>query len=329
MSAEAGWRILVTGGSGFIGTNLIEGLLALGVGQVVNLDASPPRCSEHAPLWRRCDLLDATGLEAVARDTRPTHVLHLAARTDLHGSTSRDYAANTEGTRNVLQALEGLSAPPRLVVASSRMVCRIGYRPRAADDYCPPNAYGASKVQTERILSGSGYGGGWSVVRPTSIWGPWFGVPYRDFFLAVARGRYRHPGEARIRKSFGYVENTVAQLVGLLRAERSEVDGLVGYLADYEPIEVLDLARRVAAAAGAPPVRSVPMPLLRVAAAGGDVLKRLGWREPPLTRFRLDNLLTEMLHDLEPVRHVVPTLPTSLDVAVRQTVDWMRSDGLL
>jgi len=43
--------ILVTGGSGFIGTNLVRRLLALGE-QVVNLDSSAPRDPEHGHLWR-------------------------------------------------------------------------------------------------------------------------------------------------------------------------------------------------------------------------------------------------------------------------------------
>ena len=51
-------RIIVTGGSGFLGTNLIEHFLANGV-ETLNLDSVPPRNNEHAPCWRDVDLLDA------------------------------------------------------------------------------------------------------------------------------------------------------------------------------------------------------------------------------------------------------------------------------
>ncbi len=322
-SADA--TTLVTGGSGFIGTNLVERLRELGR-PVVNFDRAPPLNPVHSDLWREADLLDRAGVAAAVRETRPAAVFHLGARTDLAGESLADYAANTEGTSNLLDALQELPDPPPLVVASTRMVCRIGYQPRTDDDYCPPNAYGESKVETERITRDSGYPGNWAIVRPTSIWGPWFDVPYRDFFLAVARGRYRHPSGARVRKSFGYVENTVAQTLALLDAPEA-VRGRVFYLADYEPIEVLDWAERIGEATGARRVRTVPLAALRAVAAAGDAASRLGWKRVPLTRFRLDNLMTEMVHDLEPIRAVLPELPVGLDQGIERTVTWLRARG--
>jgi GlcNAc-P-P-Und epimerase len=265
----------------------------------------------------------------VVQSVDPTHIIHLGARTDLEGQTVSNYAANTEGTENLLSAAASIDPPPRLIVASTRMVCRIGYQPRSDLDYCPPNAYGQSKVEMERIVRGSGYDAAWLLIRPTSIWGPWFGAPYRDFFLAVARGRYRHPAGGRILKSFGYVGNTVHQILGLMQAPDPRVTGRVFYLADYEPIEVLDWARRIQAETGGPAVRTLPIGILRAVAGGGDLLKRLGWREPPLTSFRLSNLLTEMLYDLEPVRALVPDSPVSIDEGVKRTVAWLHASGAL
>lgn len=103
------------------------------------------------------------------------------------------------------------------------MVCEIGYQPRGETAVCPPNAYGASKAQMEELVRAAAYPGTWLMVRATSICGPWFDVPYRGFFLAVARGRYRHPAGARVLKSVGYVGNTVEQLIGLLAAEPSAI----------------------------------------------------------------------------------------------------------
>jgi nucleoside-diphosphate-sugar epimerase len=320
--------ILVTGGSGFIGTNLI-GRLQAADQEVVNLDPAPPRNPEHRELWTNGDLLDPAATREVVQSVDPTQIIHLGARTDLEGQTESDYAANTVGTENLLGAAASVDPPPRLIAASTRMVCRIGYQPRSDRDYCPLNAYGESKVEMERIVRGSGYRGAWLLVRPTSIWGPGFGAPYRDFFLAVARGRYRHPAGGRILKSFGYEENTVHQILGLMQAAEARVTGRVFYLADYAPIEVFDWARRIQAETGGPAVRTLPIGILRAVAAGGDVLKRLGWREPPLTSFRLNNLLTEMLYDLEPVRALVRDLPVSLDQGVERTVAWLRASGAL
>ena len=315
-------RVLVTGGSGFIGTNLIERLLESEI-SVKNVDTAIPANPDHGPMWEPVDINDRDALIAAVTDFDPTHVFHLAARTDLGGATVADYVTNTQGTAHLIEALARLEEPPVLLVASTRMVCRIGYRPSADDDYCPPNAYGQSKVETERILHTSGYPGTWLVVRPTSIWGPWFGVPYRDFFLTVAKGRYRHPARQRMRKSFGYVENTVHQLIELAGSCPETVHGRTFYVADYEPIEVFDWATRIHQATGGPPIRTVPLGVLKGVATGGDLLKRVGWREPPLTSFRLANLLTEMVHDLEPVRAVAPDLPVSLDDGVSRTAAWL------
>jgi nucleoside-diphosphate-sugar epimerase len=325
---QGGSRVLVTGGSGFIGTALIERLREAGR-QVISLDPAPPRNPEHHDVWRGGDLLDASATQELVGSFCPTHVVHLGARTDLRGKKLSDYAVNTEGTRNLLTAVAAVDPPPRLIAASTRMVCTIGYQPRSDTDYCPPNAYGESKVAMERIVRAAGYPETWCLVRPTSIWGPWFDVPYRDFFLAVAKGRYRHPAGAPILKSFGYVENTAHQILGLMQAGDASVNGRVFYLADYAPIEVLDWASRIQEATGAPAVKTVSRRTLRVVAAGGDVLGQLGWREPPLTSFRLANLVTNMVYDLEPLRALVPQLPVTLDHGINRTVAWLRAFGVL
>ena len=320
--------MLVTGGSGFIGTNAVERLTGL-AGAVLSLDRAQPSMPEHLHLWRETDIRDSSALDAAVADFGPTHVVHLAARTDLHGASPDDYLANTEGTANLVRALATLDSTPRLIAASSRLVCKIGLRPRDDHDYSPPNAYGRSKVEMERLIRESSYPGSWVLIRPTSIWGPWFGEPYRDFFLAVAKGRYRHPAGRRILKSFGYVENTVDQIASLLGAPADAIHGRVFYLADYEPIEVGDWADLVRRATGGPEVKTLPVGLLRALAAGGDVLGRLGWRSPPLTSFRLANLLTEMLYDLDPIRRLAPELPVTLSEGVARTAEWLRSIGAI
>ena len=319
-------RILITGGSGFIGTNLIEALLRQGH-TVLSADAAGPRNPVHAPIWRKLDLCDRTGMLALVQDFGPEVVYHLGARTDLHGSTPADYAANTDGVRNLIAAIQQTGGVGKVFFASSRMVCRIGYQPKADDDTCPPNAYGESKVETEKIVRAANLDATWCLFRPTSIWGPWFGVPYKDFFMTVARGRYVHPRGRRIRKSFGYIGNSVHQLCALLTAPEALYHRQTFYLAD-PPLEVLEWARLISAELGRSPPREIPMAVLKLIAAAGDAAKALGYKEPPLTRFRLDNLCTEMVHDTHLIERIAGPGPFSLSDGVRETVAWLRSaDG--
>ncbi len=123
------------------------------------------------------------------------------------------------------------------------------------------------------------------------------------------------------------MENTVHQILGLMQAPEDRARGRVFYLADYEPIDVLEWAQQIQAETGGPAVKSWPIGILRTVAAAGDLLKRLGSREPPLTSFRLNNLITEMVYDLDPVRALVPDQPVSLDEGVERTVAWLQAAG--
>jgi nucleoside-diphosphate-sugar epimerase len=92
-------RVLVTGGSGFIGTNLVEHFASRGY-EVCNFDIASPRNPVHLPYWVKGNLLEAKGLRALVRDFDPEVIFHMAARTDLGGRSIRDYE------RQILLALK-------------------------------------------------------------------------------------------------------------------------------------------------------------------------------------------------------------------------------
>src|SRR5438270_4115516 len=77
-----GARVMITGGSGFIGTNLVEFYRGARA-EVMNLDLHPPRDPRHRPLWKRLDMLDEDAVARAVREFQPEYFLHLAARTDL------------------------------------------------------------------------------------------------------------------------------------------------------------------------------------------------------------------------------------------------------
>ena len=180
-------KLLVTGGSGFIGTNAVDYALNAGY-KVLNVDLARPQNPAHESLWVNVDLRDELGLGAAVRDYAPTHVLHLAAQTGMDATDLSYFSSNTDGTANLVAALKKCPSMRRLLVTSSLLVCRLGYLPKSDTDYCPPNFYGESKVITERIVRDDlALQFSWSIVRPSSVWGPWFVGPYRTFFRAVSK----------------------------------------------------------------------------------------------------------------------------------------------
>jgi nucleoside-diphosphate-sugar epimerase len=322
-------RVVITGGSGFIGTNLVEHYGRAGWA-VLNVDRQSPRNREHGAYWRATDLLDAADLRDAFKEFRPSLVLHMGARTDLAGKTLHDYAANIAGVQNVIDAVHAVGTVRRAVYASTRFVFDHGVVPRHDYDYSPHTVYGESKVKTEEVVRAQP--GGcvpWVIIRPTSIWGPWFDVPYKDFFLAVAGNRYLHPGNLGLPKTYGYVGNVVHEIARFAEEACSEAVGRPLFVSDYRPLDVLEWAELIRREVGSRPIRSVPYGLLKLIALAGDAAKALGMSQPPLTSFRLRNLITPLVYDMSAVERIVGALPYTLEQGVKETVQWLKGNRIL
>jgi nucleoside-diphosphate-sugar epimerase len=261
------------------------------------------------------------------RDFKPELIVHLAARTDIDGATIADYDANTVGVKNMIAATQAVGTVRRILFASSRYVHRTEVFPRADNDYSPFTAYGESKVEGERIARSSGLEIPWAIFRPTSIWGPWFRIPYRTFFDTVRRGFYVHPRGRKISKSYGYVGNVVHQIKQFLTVDAARIDKRTFYVSDDQNMDVLEFGQLIQRAFGAPPIREAPLAVLKGLALAGDVLKKLGVSNPPLTSFRLTNLLTPMDYDICLTTQVAGPAPYTLEAGVQLTVEWILQHG--
>ena len=176
-------RYIVTGGSGFIGTNVIALLLSKNY-DILNIDIREPQNKDHFNYWIDCNICNYDKLRKLILDYDPDYIIHLAARTDLVGEKLNDYSANIDGVKNLMNISTELNELKKIVIASSMLVCELGYFPKNFNDYKPNTLYGESKVLTEKIVKK--FKNSWTIVRPTSIWGPWFGEPYNNFFRLVS-----------------------------------------------------------------------------------------------------------------------------------------------
>lgn len=323
-------KVLVTGGSGFIGTNYIEWLLRHGKAEFINLDSKPPRHIAHHKFWRAGDLLNASRLEKIIKDFKPTHVVHLAAKTGLDEKLLSDFAANIEGVESLVQILKGAPSLERAIFTSSLLVCKMGYVPKDDNEYKPTTWYGQSKVCGEQIVrSAKDLPYAWTIIRPISVWGPYAEEPYRNFFQAVARNWYFHIGTGHYKRSMGYVENMVYQIQQLLLAPVEKVARKVFYLGDSPPLDLYEFANEVQAVLGVRKIRHLPLGFVKLAARCGDVVKAAGWKKFPLTNFRLNNIRTEYRFDLQPIMDITGPLPYDYKIGIKRTIQYMRAAGEL
>lgn len=319
-------KILITGGSGFIGTNLINNLLQKENIELLSIDVHPPKIKEHRKIWRQVDLCDKATLCNVIHEFSPEYVIHLGARTDLRGKELKDYNANMVGVSNLLDALEQVPNLKRVVFTSSMYVCRPGYMPKDFEDYKPHTLYGESKVETERRIKAKNPQYTWSIIRPTSIWGPWFGEPYDKFFRIVLNRMYFHMGKRACKKTYGYIDNTIYQIMSILKAPEEKVMRKIFYLGDYEPYDITEWANEIAACAGFK-IPQIPYFLFVLAGWLGDFLKLLGITFP-MTSFRLKNMTTDNVHDLSLIEDIAPHLPIGRQEGNRKTIEWIRSQKI-
>ena len=153
-------RMLVTGGSGFIGSNLVDTLIERGdevtvvddlsTGRRENLDGAIERGAELVEL----DIRDSQALRDVVTRVGPRAIFHLAAQIDVRRSVAdpaADARINVEGTVNVLSAALEAAVPRVINTSSGGAIYGEGrFLPAGEDHPAAPEApYGQSKLAAE------------------------------------------------------------------------------------------------------------------------------------------------------------------------------------
>jgi len=273
MTRSDGRRVLVTGGAGFIGSTLVDRLLALGdaVTVVDNFDAFYPRAVKTAnlhdaaghPRFRlaEADIRDAARVQALMAEARPEVVVHLAARAGVRPSIADPAlytAVNVLGTVNLLDAACRLEPRPRFVYASSSSV--YGDRPdapfRETDPVDHPvSPYAASKKACELMAHTFHHLHGLPVtgLRFFTAYGPRNrpDLAIAKFTALIDRGEpVPMFGDGTTRRDYTFVDDIVD---GICRA----VDGCRGHhlynLGNSDPVELRALVDAIGDALGKTP----------------------------------------------------------------------------
>ena len=258
---------LVTGGAGFIGSNLVRRLAARGDRVRVFDNLSSGHLENLAGLeasveFVRGDLRDAAAVRAAARGAR--HVFHIGALASVQASVDDPAAThdvNDTGTLNVLLAARDAGVE-RVVLSSSASVYGDSPEMPKREDMLPEplTGYALSKLAGEhqgRIFHGL-YGLKFFALRYFNVFGPrqdpasHYAAVIPLFMRAYAGGRqpviYGDGGQTR---DFTFVEDIVSANLCCLSAPESAAGGVYN-VAYGDRVSVNDLARQIAALAGQP-----------------------------------------------------------------------------
>ncbi|MBA3328730.1 MAG: GDP-mannose 4,6-dehydratase [Solirubrobacterales bacterium] len=252
-------RTLVTGGAGFIGSHLVDALLARG-GTVTVLDdlsSGHERNLEAAldagAILHRTDVRDAEAVAARVAEARPELVFHLAAQVDVRVSLrdpAFDARTNVEGTINVLESAR--LAASRVVFASTGGAIYgegAALPTPEAEPALPMAAYGQSKLSAEGYLGlyGRLYGLSSVALRFGNVYGPRQDPHGEAGVIAIFCGRLRSGaaptvyGDGSQTRDYIYVADLVE---AILAAGDAGVTGVVN-VGTREETSVLELVRHL------------------------------------------------------------------------------------
>ena len=269
-------RALVTGGGGFIGHHLVNGLLALGHDVNVIDDFSTGDRARLAPVRDRILLTEGTILDPDALDVAVAAcdvIFHEAAIPSVARSLVNPHLSNrvnVAGTIEVMLAA-ARNGVRRVVYAGSSSVygvpeslpCRESFRP------APESPYGVSKLAAEHYVRTLGklHGVETVTLRYFNVFGPGqdpaseYAAVVPRFVTAVLEGRRPTVhGTGEVSRDFTYVDNVVD--ANLLAARASSPSGITCNIACGDRHSLLELLAAICLAAGrqADPIFGPPRP---------------------------------------------------------------------
>ncbi|MBF0291375.1 MAG: SDR family NAD(P)-dependent oxidoreductase [Nitrospinae bacterium] len=309
-------RVLVTGGAGFIGSHLVDALLAKGADVVVfdDLSSGSWKNLEHHKGNRRLqmvegDILDYKAVTAVSQGAR--FVFHMATRNvrlSLQSPTVV-HDVNTTGTLNVLKAAAGCRVERFLYCSSSEVNGTADIVPMPEDyHFKPETIYGASKL-TGEYYAEVFHRAGWLdvvIARPHNNYGPrehYEGVKGEvipRFILWALAGK--PPvifGDGAQTRDFTYVTETADYLIRLVECDAAM--GRTFNVCRGEEVSVAVIARKISELIG------LSSPPVHVDGRPSDVLRLFG--------------------DASRLRETLGDSPAiGIEEGLRMTINWFREN---
>lgn len=319
----------MTGGTGFIGSHLIERLLIEVHNVKVLLRRGVLREQRKGVNIHYGDLLDKSSLGEAVKEVDA--VFHLAGA--LGGSilsTDVFFDVNAKGTENILKACED-SGIRRFIHCSSVGVLGDIDGPPAKEDYpCnPSDPYEESKLEGEKIaLSFAKKGMPIVVVRPTWVYGPGDRRTLK-LFRAIQRKRFFMVGDGKTFEHPVYISDLIDGMALLL--EREIRAGEIFHIGGEEIVTIEELCNLIAAGLGVK-IPGFRLPVGPVKLAGGLIegIYKVFGREAPISPGKIGFFLKNRAYDISKAKRILGYFPkVRLKEGLPVTIRWYRDHGFL
>lgn len=326
-------KILVTGGSGFLGSHVAEQLSNAGHDVRALVRKSSNR--KFLSTLRGVELAEGAVEDRKSVDEAMKGVdavVHAAGLVKAR-SEAEFFACNTQGTANLLDAArEHAPSLVRFVHVSSLEACGPSFdrRPVPSEQERPVTAYGRSKLAAEKECVARKDDLPVVILRPAAIYGP-RDVEILEAFRAVRRRQYPVIGDGSMVACYTFGPDCARACIQAIGADVPS--GSVYFVDDGEPMSMARAMGEVLPeAVGARPlVRvGVPFPVLRLASLGVETYGRLRNKPVMLTREKVAMLAHHWVCDSSRTREDLKWNPeVRFADGLRLTARWYEENGWL
>jgi nucleoside-diphosphate-sugar epimerase len=323
---------LVTGATGFVGSNLVEALLQKGnLVTCLVRDKSDTRALQKRPV--QLIVGDISDPSAIRKAGRAIHAVYHVAGAIKAADREQYFRVNQLGTRLLLETLNEVSPNlGRFVHVSSLAAVGPSVGGRMLTEADKPNPiswYGESKLESENEVLSFAKAFPVTILRPSAVYGP------RDrqtllIFRMIKSGCLFTPGRLERRFSLIHVGDLAAALIRA--GEQSTPSGEIFFISRPEAYAWGEVGRAIAQALGKR-YRRISLPQWMATAAGiaGDLWARATGRAASINSQKVRELLEpSWLCDPSKARDILGFSPAwDLENGIRQTVHWYQNQGWL
>jgi len=317
-------NILITGGSGFIGSYFNQKLDHY---NIINFDLREPIHPTNNKFIKG-DICEVSGLSNAVQDNEIDTIIHLAAAHHDFGIAKEEYfKVNEIGTENICKVAEENNIK-KIVFYSSVAVYGDNKEPSTEEmTPQPSNHYGASKLAGEgKLRSWSEKDGNQAiVVRPCLVYGPRNTANMYNLIKQIDSGKFFNVGKGNNVKSISFVENIVEATIHLLKTMNKTGYDFYNY-ADSPQLTSKETANYISECLGKKKPISVPKILLQIGAIPFDILIKVTGKNLPVSSARVNKFATETYHKAEKVLKTGFSPKFDNYQGLNKMVDWYKSN---